>query len=594
MRAIVRGVDALFDAKKVSSVMRWMPTPSRNPSLRLHRGRYVDGRLLPYQDEGEGLTAVRHGSVIGSEIQGETSAFLPHIEFQSAESGRVVPLFWQANQAGALREVAPPPPASGALGQVLLWGDNAQGRPVAVFRHCYLKLSDPRRWYQHLTAGDQTSSVFNPAPTALASPADGSYRYSTNEPSLWAQSSDEYDNVRVVDSDRALIFIHGYRMQPWERRAFAESTWKRMYWQGYGGRFMLVSWPTEWVPDGPGGQIGSPANYDRSEYQARLTGSRSVAPVLPNLYKTFVGQEIDKTIFMAHSMGNIVYSTAARNSPAKAGIKYIAMMSADPACAYKIQVSYPTPSASASWLNRWRVSPFYTTIIPDVHRFDAPRPVRQITPPFRSRVERLRAGVDGLPYSRRVTGVTAHRVAGINDIDYATAAIAFVAQHSKTNGIQGWSYRREARPALNIPPSLAFVDKWLVQFGGGPFGADLPPQVTIADYAALDPRHFVSWSMGDANEAAILSFLTPARSRVVGALDLTRTTDSLTTPSALYPWGSPISNSPVEEGLFTEQVNFRARFGLGDNELEHSRQFNYTIQKNHRLYEWLMQEMAAQ
>ena len=598
MCAIVRGVDGLFDAKKVSSSVRWMPFPTGSPSLRLHRGSYLDGRLLPYENEGEGAAAATNGVTYGLEVQSDVRAFLPHAAFQTALSGRAVPLFWQANQAAAQRPGPPPAPATGALGHVLLWG-GADGRPVAVFRHLYLKLSDPRRWYQHVSAGDVVSDEFVPAPAALTSPTDGQYRYSSEEPSLWAQSTDSF-NERVKYGDSGIMFIHGYRMQPWERRAFAESLWKRLYWQGYGGRFLLISWPTEWV-GGTAGQLTNARNYDRSEYQARMTGLTVLGPEFAQLYTKLEGLSIEKTIYIAHSMGNVVYASAARASDgAAAGGNYIALMSADAASAYKIQVGPPTPSASAPWYGSGNFGQAFT---PDVYAFDAPRQPRSVTIPFRRTVqnapEQLLAVVDGQPYARGIVGSSGRRIAGINDVDFATSVAWYLNQRAKVDGDRGWTYERESLPPTQANPRT-FRDRWLVR-DGGPFAGSRPPGLATTPYSGgwfQFEWDFVDWFGGDANQAAILSFLTAARSRSVGALDISRTSDNLTSPSVAYrpgpvaPAGQIITTGPVQEGLFTGSRNLRG-LGVSNGDYDHSYPFNHTCQKTAPVYRWLFGVLAT-
>ena len=35
-------------------------------------------------------------------------------------------------------------------------------------------------------------------------------------------------------------------MESWEKDRFAESAFKRLYWQGYQGRFGVFRWPTDY------------------------------------------------------------------------------------------------------------------------------------------------------------------------------------------------------------------------------------------------------------------------------------------------------------------------------------------------------------
>ena len=42
-----------------------------------------------------------------------------------------------------------------------------------------------------------------------------------------------------AQSNDYFVFVHGWRVRDWERVAFAESTYKRMFWSNYAGQFAL-------------------------------------------------------------------------------------------------------------------------------------------------------------------------------------------------------------------------------------------------------------------------------------------------------------------------------------------------------------------
>jgi hypothetical protein len=105
-------------------------------------------------------------------------------------------------------------------------------------------------------------------------------------------------------SDQYFMFVHGWRMQEWERVAFAETTFKRMYWSGFKGQFGMFDWPTQWV-DQPS---ADPGNFDRSEFLA-WNSARGLRAALRSLSAEAlpVGGRL---AVMAHSMGNVVLSEA--------------------------------------------------------------------------------------------------------------------------------------------------------------------------------------------------------------------------------------------------------------------------------------------
>jgi hypothetical protein len=129
-------------------------------------------------------------------------------------------------------------------------------------------------------------------------------------------------------------------MQPWERRAFAETSFKRLFWLGYNGRFGLFSWPTEFVErwDWPAGLgvLKDPNNYNRSEVQAWKSG-KELQKLLKNLSSE--SKYSGNIKVFAHSMGNIVVSEALKELSKVSGSKgtishYAACQAASVAHAY--------------------------------------------------------------------------------------------------------------------------------------------------------------------------------------------------------------------------------------------------------------------
>ncbi len=115
--------------------------------------------------------------------------------------------------------------------------------------------------------------------------------------------------------DRAIL-VHGWRMRDNEKKDFADTAFKRLYWLGYQGEFAALSWPTGWFYK-PAHCYGTPSsanlaglnsqNYDQSEVVARLTGKK--------LEKWLTYQRAPDTNLhlIAHSMGNVVVSEALRH-----------------------------------------------------------------------------------------------------------------------------------------------------------------------------------------------------------------------------------------------------------------------------------------
>lgn len=116
-------------------------------------------------------------------------------------------------------------------------------------------------------------------------------------------SDDGYPFAAPADEAKtALVFVHGSNIPYEEARWNAETMLKRLWWQGYKGRFVLFYWDTLIGPwDGT-----IPAHYNLNEYRALKYGwalKNYVESALPSDYAHNV---------VGHSMGNAVITSALR------------------------------------------------------------------------------------------------------------------------------------------------------------------------------------------------------------------------------------------------------------------------------------------
>jgi pimeloyl-ACP methyl ester carboxylesterase len=120
-----------------------------------------------------------------------------------------------------------------------------------------------------------------------------------------AQLVDENDErIRIQgQSNDYFLFVHGWRMQEYERVAYAENSYKRMYWAGYKGQFGMFDWPTQYTDD----PVNDPGNFDRSEYVA-WSSSDGLANAVSQIRDKMSSD--GKLTMLAHSMGAIVASEA--------------------------------------------------------------------------------------------------------------------------------------------------------------------------------------------------------------------------------------------------------------------------------------------
>ncbi|MBI2517442.1 MAG: alpha/beta fold hydrolase [Opitutae bacterium] len=143
-----------------------------------------------------------------------------------------------------------------------------------------------------------------------------------------------------------ILFVHGWNMEKWEKERYAETAYKRLYWQGYKGRFGLFSWPTT---NGFGSEMDAildSANFDRGEF----SGWRSATP-LRQLMQTLNSAYGGEFYVLSHSMGGIVASEALRLQSDAGGGQiarvYVASQAALSAHTYDGTLSTTTGSTDA-------------------------------------------------------------------------------------------------------------------------------------------------------------------------------------------------------------------------------------------------------
>ncbi len=188
-----------------------------------------------------------------------------------------------------------------------------EGMPAEIesaFLH--LKLLDVREMYRRARIANEPEDISHP--WLNHNPPAQKWVW---DPWNWPYSEDP------EASEKTAIFVHGWRLKYMDYLNWSDSSYKRLWHQGFTGKFYSFRWPTfsgdnnrlpygldenlEEISDGnrlvipPGG-----LTYNASEYRAWLCG-----PALAD----FVNQLSDpgpRSLF-AHSMGNVVVGAALRS-----------------------------------------------------------------------------------------------------------------------------------------------------------------------------------------------------------------------------------------------------------------------------------------
>ena len=163
----------------------------------------------------------------------------------------------------------------------------------------YIQIEDIKNMYERWTVGDEPGRV----PTSTAIIAKNDLPDPTQLPFQYTQPQDT--NTPYI------LLVHGWNLETWNKDRWAEAAFKRLYWQGYQGRFGEFRWPTGNGFIGTWAQLlanpGQKDNFDASEYQA-WQSAQGLLNKLMDLNAEYPGH----VYMLAHSMGNVVAGEALR------------------------------------------------------------------------------------------------------------------------------------------------------------------------------------------------------------------------------------------------------------------------------------------
>jgi hypothetical protein len=188
----------------------------------------------------------------------------------------------------------------------------------------YLQINDIKQMYERWTVGENPAV----APKTVAT---------------WQADNLAFQYPLPTDANTPyILFVHGWNMETWEKDRYAESAFKRLYWQGYKGRFGSFRWPTGNKFSGIISALLDARNYDNSESNAWASAT-GLLNKLNDLNAEYPGN----VYLMAHSMGNVVAGEALKLAGGNQVVNtYVAMQGAVPAHCYDSSTANratPTP-----------------------------------------------------------------------------------------------------------------------------------------------------------------------------------------------------------------------------------------------------------
>lgn len=192
-----------------------------------------------------------------------------------------------------------------------------QGTNTLVEASAYIEIKDIKEMYERWTVGDIADT--SPAPANQPYPATDGLPVGAS-PFQYTATSDT--NTTYI------LLVHDYDLPTWKKDRYAETAFKRLYWQGYEGRFGLFRWP---------GVTTGLRPLDDSEFNAW----RSAAGLL-NRLTNLNAQYPGNVHLMAHGYGAIAAGEALRLAGTNELVNtYIAMQGAVAAHAYDPLPSLP-------------------------------------------------------------------------------------------------------------------------------------------------------------------------------------------------------------------------------------------------------------
>ncbi len=301
---IVVGLE--WDADSGDALLGWGPNDGA-PSINIYSA--VDGTTgyLTDSTTAKAQVAGAYGVSLGTVSKGHPFYFTPSTLAGLSDANPKLYFLFEAAARGSGRLVMTfnTVSSNGTLTKIGLGGS------------VYMNLKETRELYERWTVGDgppagtlSTGGGGAPAPVASISQD----RLPPGVPAL--QYSSGASGLSVLGDPTAndyILFVHGWNMAPWEKDAFAATMMKRLYWQGYKGKFGTFQWPTtysvtdwEFIEDSRD-KLQEATSYDDGEYAA-WQSSIPLENLLSVLNKTYG----NRFFVLAHSMGNVVAGEALR------------------------------------------------------------------------------------------------------------------------------------------------------------------------------------------------------------------------------------------------------------------------------------------
>ena len=131
-----------------------------------------------------------------------------------------------------------------------------------------IKIQDIKQMYERWTVGDNSKI----APTNVAHLAG------EDLPPQVVPFQYGYNSVSDTNTPY-ILHVHGSNMKLWEKDRYAETMYKRLYWQGYQGRFGSFRWPSQGTVNTTFDAVTRPSYFYKEEYTL-MAGSAGTQDII--------------------------------------------------------------------------------------------------------------------------------------------------------------------------------------------------------------------------------------------------------------------------------------------------------------------------
>jgi hypothetical protein len=279
------GISGVFPASDTTVALKVrIDADSGTPKVNLFQPVESDGGREFLKDEATGYNQLQ--GIYGQElckVTGSGSVEVPRRAWESLPSDKVVHLLFEGAKEGDGKLIFE------------LWKDGAK---VCDLPPVILRLRKANDFYETWTVGDVTSPEIT----------DDNNNYSVwpaSSASMQPNTGRDLTTPEKPEEKDYIMFVHGWNMTPDDKTQFADTMFKRLWHQGFKGRFGAYRWPTFFTPN------VEVNNFNGSEERA-WSSAAPLAALLQNRSTIFnVGGSSRVRVF-GHSMGNIVCSEALR------------------------------------------------------------------------------------------------------------------------------------------------------------------------------------------------------------------------------------------------------------------------------------------